>query len=242
MPETERYGVSFRGKVRLAPAVDLFTEFSYRNIFTRQQLAPAPIEGDVEGIAVPAANPFNPFGTDVVFRYRVTEAGARIDEIDSDVYRALAGLNIRLPGRWELETALLYSETSSQDTTFNNLSRPAVLAALADPNPATSFNIFGAGDNVNNPATIRSLRVTTTREGTSLLFAADAKANGPLFKLPAGELLTAVGVEYRYEELEDRFDPFSARGRCDRPEQHLGRRQPRRNGGFRRVLHSGGLE
>ena len=138
VPDTERLGIfTPRARVRVAPSVDLFTEFSYRNIFTRQQLAPAPIEGDVEGIAVPAANPFNPFGTDVVFRYRVTEAGARIDEIDSDVYRALAGLNIRLPGRWELETALLYSETSSQDTTFNNLSRPAVLAALADPNPAT---------------------------------------------------------------------------------------------------------
>ena len=212
VPETERYGVSFRGKVRLAPAVDLFAEFSYRNIFTEQQLAPAPIEGDVEGIAVPAANPFNPFGADVLFRYRVTEAGPRIDQIDTDVYRALAGLTFRLPGRWELETALLYSATESEGKAFNNLSRAAVIAALADTNPATSFNVFGAGDNVNNPATIRSLLVTTTREGESRLFAADAKVNGPLFKLPAGELLTAVGVEYRYEELRDSFDPFSAAG------------------------------
>jgi outer membrane receptor protein involved in Fe transport len=212
VPETERYGVSLRGKVRLAPAVDLFTEFSYRNIFTEQQLAPAPIEGDVENIAVPATNPFNPFGAPVLFRYRVTEAGPRIDEIDTDVYRALAGLTIRLPGRWEMETALLYSQTTSTDTAFNNLSRPAVSAALADPNPATSFNVFGAGNNVNNPATIRSLLVTTTREGESRLFAGDAKANGPLFKLPAGELLTAFGAEYRYEELQDHFDPFSAAG------------------------------
>ncbi len=212
VPETERYGVSFRGKVRLAPAVDLFAEFSYRNIFTEQQLAPAPIEGDVEGISVPGTNPFNPFGTDVVFRYRVTEAGPRIDEIDTDVYRAVAGLNIHLPGRWELETALLYSETDSEDKAFNNLSRSAVIAALADTNPATSFNVFGAGDNVNNPATIDSFRVTTTREGESRLFAADAKVNGPLFKLPAGELLTAFGVEYRYEELQDSFDPFSEAG------------------------------
>ncbi len=212
VPETERHGVSFRGKVRLAPAVDLFAEFGYRNIFTKQQLAPAPIEGDVENIAVPAANPFNPFGTDVVFRYRVTEAGPRRDEIDTDVYRTVAGLTVRLPARWELETALLYSSTLTEDQTFNNLSRPAVLAALADTNPATSFNVFGAGNNVNNSATIDSFRVTTTREGESRLFAADAKVNGPLFKLPAGELLTAVGVEYRYEELLDRFDPFATAG------------------------------
>ncbi len=212
VPETERYGVSFRGKVRLAPAVDLFTEFSYRNIFTQQQLAPAPIEGDVEGISVPGSNPFNPFGTDVVFRYRVTEAGPRIDEIDTDVYRVVAGLNIRLPGRWEMEAALLYSETSSEDKTFNNLARSAVIAGLADTNPATSFNVFGAGNDVNNPATIRSFLVTTTREGESRIFAADAKLNGPLLKLPAGELLTAFGTEYRYEELQDRFDPFSTSG------------------------------
>ena len=212
VPETERYGVSFRGKVRLAPAVDLFTEFAYRNIFTEQQLAPAPIEGDVENIAVPAANPFNPFGSDVFFRYRVTEAGPRIDEIDTDVYRAVAGLTFRLTDRWQIDAALLYSATTSENRTFNNLSRAAVIAALADPDPATSFNVFGAGDNVNNPATIESFRVTTTREGESRLFAADAKASGPVFKLPAGELMTAFGTEYRYEELGDRFDPLSAGG------------------------------
>jgi len=212
VPETERFGFSTRAKVRLAPAVDLFTEFGYRNIFTRQQLSPAPIEGDVENIAVPASNPFNPFGADVLFRYRVTEAGPRVEEIESDVLRALAGLTIHLPGRWELESALLYSETKTKDETFNNLSRAAVISALADPDAATSFNVFGAGNNVNNPATIRSFLVTTTREGKASLFSADAKVNGPLFSLPAGELLTAVGMEYRHETLRDRFDPLSASG------------------------------
>ncbi|MDQ3119807.1 MAG: TonB-dependent receptor, partial [Verrucomicrobiota bacterium] len=211
-PETERYGVSFRGKVRLASTVDLFTEFNYRSISTQQQLAPAPIEGDVEGLSVPAANPFNPFGSDVLFRYRVTEAGPRRDEIETDVYRAVAGLNVHLPGRWELETALLFSATDTEDKTFGNLSRPAVIAALANTDPATSFNVFGAGDAVNNPATIRSFLVTTTRAGESRLFAADAKVTGPLFRLPAGELLTAFGTEYRYEKLQDRFDSFAAGG------------------------------
>jgi outer membrane receptor protein involved in Fe transport len=212
VPETERFGLSTRAKVRLAPAIDLFAEFGYRNIFTKQQLAPAPIEGDVENIAVPAANPFNPFGADVLFRYRVTEAGARIDEINSDVYRAVAGINLRLSGRWELESAVLYSETDTEDKTFNNLSRSAVIAALADTDPATSFNVFGAGNNVNNPATIRSFLVTTTREGESRLYGADAKVNGPLFSLPAGELLTAFGMEYRHEDLDDRFDPLATSG------------------------------
>lgn len=212
VPETERYGVYARAKVRLAPAVDFFTELGYRNIFTEQQLAPAPIEGDVENISAPAANPFNPFGEDVVFRYRVTEAGARIDEIDTDAYRIVTGLDLHLPGRWDLESALLYSETDIQDKTFNNLARAAVIAALADPDPATSFNIFGAGDNVNNTATIRSLLVTTTREGESRLFGADVKADGPLFSVPAGDLAMAAGMEYRYEELSDRFDPFATSG------------------------------
>lgn len=212
VPETERFGFTTRAKVRLAPAVDLFTEFGYRNIFTTQQLAPAPIEGDVENIAVPATNPFNPFGDEVIFRYRVTEAGPRIDEIDSDFYRAVAGIQVRLQGRWELESALLFSETDTENRSFNNLSRAAVIAALADTNPATSFNVFGAGNNVNNPATIRSFLVTTTREGMSRIYGADAKMNGPLFSLPAGELLTAFGMEFRHEDLEDRFDPFATSG------------------------------
>jgi iron complex outermembrane receptor protein len=212
VPETERFGFTVRAKIRLAPAVDLFTEFGCRDSFTRQQLAPAPIEGDVENIAVPAANPFNPFGDDVIFRYRVTELGPRAGETDSEFYRAVAGVKVHLPGNWELESAVLYSEVDTRDRTFNNLSRPALLAALADTNPATSFNVFGAGDNVNNPATINGMRVTTTRDGESRLLGVDAKVTGPLFKLPAGNLLSAFGGEYRFEELSDQFDPFSRSG------------------------------
>ena len=212
VPETERFGFTTRAKVRLAPAIDLFAEFGYRNIFTEQMLAPAPIEGDVENIAVPANNPFNPFGDDVIFRYRVTEAGPRIDEIESDIFRAVGGLQVHLPNHWELETAVLFSETDTEDTTFNNLSRAAVIAALADTNPATSFNVFGAGNNVNNPATINSFLVNTVRNGESRLYGADAKATGPLFSLPAGDLLTAFGMEYRHEDLDDRFDPFATSG------------------------------
>jgi hypothetical protein len=40
------------------------------------------------------------------------------------VYRAVVGTTVQLPGRWSLETALLYSETQTEDKTFNNLSRP----------------------------------------------------------------------------------------------------------------------
>ena len=212
VPETERHGVYTRLKGSLTSTVDLFAEFGYRNISTTQQLAPAPIEGDVENIVAPATNPFNPFGEDVFFRYRVTEAGPRIDDITTDAYRAVVGLDVELPGLWNLESALLYSETDSEDTTNNNLSRQAVIAALNDPDPATSLNIFGAGNDINNPATIQSLLVTTTRNGESRLFDADVVLEGPLFKLPAGQLATAIGLEYRYEQLKDRFDPFATGG------------------------------
>ena len=173
---------------------------------------PVPIEGDVESISVPAINPFNPFGTDVFFRYRVTEAGARVDHISTDVYRAVAGLNLHLPHRWEMESAFLYSEIDAEDKTFNNLSRAAVIAGLADPNPATSFNIFGAGNHINNPATIEGLKVTTTREGNSLIVGGDTTLTGPLFSLPAGDSFSAFGLAYRYEELEDKFDPLATSG------------------------------
>jgi iron complex outermembrane receptor protein len=212
VPETERYGVYTRLKTTVSEKVDLFAEFGYRRIFTRQQVAPAPIEGDGEDISVPATNPFNPFGEDVFFRYRVTEAGPRMDDITSDSYRGLAGIKLRLPNDWELESALLYSEIDAEVETANNLSRSAVIAALADPDPATALNVFGAGNEINNPATIQSLLVTTRRSGESRLFGADAKLDGPLFKLPGGQVASAVGLEYRYEQLRDHFDPFAASG------------------------------
>ncbi|MEO7167342.1 MAG: TonB-dependent receptor [Chthoniobacterales bacterium] len=212
VPETERGGVYTRLKGRLTENVDLFAEFGYRRVNTTQQLAPAPIEGDVENIAAPAANPFNPFGTEVVFRYRVTEAGPRIDEIATDAYRVVAGTKIKLPNDWNFEGAFLYSESDTEDKTANNLSRAAVIAALADQNPATAFNVFGAGNEINNPATIDSLLVTTTRTGESRILGGDIKLDGPLFKLPAGQLAAAVGLEYRQELLDDHFDPFATSG------------------------------
>ncbi|CAN5535773.1 TonB-dependent receptor [soil metagenome] len=212
VPETERYGVYTRLKGPLNANVDLFAEFGYRRVNTTQQLAPAPIEGDIENISVPATNPFNPFGDDVIFRYRVTEAGPRIDDITTDAYRVVAGTNIRLPGSWNLESAFLYSESDTEDRTANNLSRSAVIAALNDPNPATAFNVFGAGNDINNPDTIDSLLVTTTRTGESRILGGDIKLDGTLFKLPAGQLAAAVGFEYRYEQLDDHFDPFATSG------------------------------
>ncbi len=212
VPETERGGVYTRLKGRLAPNVDLFTEFGYRRVNTTQQVAPAPIEGDVENISVPATNPFNPFGDDVVFRYRVTEAGPRIDDITTDAYRAVAGVNVTLPEHWNLEGAFLYSESDTEVQTSNNLSRPALLAALADTDPTTALNVFGAGNNVNNPDTIRSLLVTTTRNGESRILGGDVTLDGPLFKLPGGTLSAAVGLEYRHEQLDDHFDPFATSG------------------------------
>ncbi len=212
VPETERYGVYTRLKGSLTSTVDLFAEFGYRRVNTTQQLAPAPIEGDAEAISAPATNPFNPFGDDVVFRYRVTEAGPRIDKITTDAYRVVAGANVKLPGDWQLEGAFLYSESDTEDKTSNNLSRAAVIAALNDPDPATAFNVFGAGNNINNPATIDSLRVSTTRTGTSRILGGDIKLDGALFKLPAGDLAAAVGLEYRYEQLDDHFDPFATSG------------------------------
>ena len=114
VPETERGGVYTRLKDRLSTNVDLFAEFGYQRLNTTQQVAPAPIEGDVEGISVPATNPFNPFGADVLFRYRVTEAGPRIDDITTDAYRVVTGTNVRLPGDWGLEAAFLYTETDTE--------------------------------------------------------------------------------------------------------------------------------
>lgn len=212
VPETERGGVYTRLKGRLTSNVDLFAEFGYRRINTTQQVAPVPIEGDVENIAVPATNPFNPFGDDVLFRYRVTEAGPRIDDIATNSYRAVLGANVKLPGKWNLESAFLYSETDTEVEGANNLSRAAVIAALADTDPATSLNVFGAGNDINNPATIRSLLVTTTRTGESRILGGDVKIDGPLFALPAGKLAAAFGLEYRYEQLDDHFDPFSTSG------------------------------
>jgi len=87
LPKTERIGFFGRGTFEFSQNLSAFAEYSWANNLTNQSSAPTPAGGPV-----PAANPSNPFGTTVNARFRFTEVGPRLNEIDNTNQRLVARL------------------------------------------------------------------------------------------------------------------------------------------------------
>lgn len=159
----------------------------------------------VDTLMVPASNPFyvNPYAglpySLVAYSfaddYGATEFSAR-----SQVYLGTAGATLRLGDTWQAVLSESYGRQSLLSDEFNIPDVAALAASLADPNPATAFDPFGAGSNTS-PTTLAAierdfpLHAVSSTESTRLV------ADGELFSLPAGEAKLAVGVERREEGL-----------------------------------------
>ncbi|MGH8176674.1 MAG: TonB-dependent receptor [Steroidobacter sp.] len=228
-PESDRYSVMGALTHRFDSGVELFSELMYYDAHSAAvrggstDLTSAPL-------TIAAHNPFNPFGSGPgrllgytgpaqgvnVVGLRVFDAGHRRIEVDSNVYRGLAGLRGEL-GSWQWETAALYSGANVEDVEKNRVSNTALQAALNSADPATAYNPFNGGDlsapsvgdATYNPASVTDpLRIDVTRDSTSTLALADfALSNSAAFGFLGADVGAAVGVEWRRETYEDDRDP-----------------------------------
>jgi len=211
-PEYERYGASGRVNYNVTDYATAFLQTTYRNIKVHQEMAPTPAFGDLNtdtwGI-LPASNAFNPFGEDTTFRHRLIEVGPRLFDIESDIFRVLPGVKFDIGDSWQAETAFLYNKVESINFGQNSVSADALKEALASSDPATAYNIFGAGLGINSPSVLDALRVNTLRRAESELRMFDIKAAGNVFELPGGTVALAVGAETAKEDTSDIGDSLS---------------------------------
>ena len=211
-PEYERYGASGRINYNVTDYATAFVQTTYRNIKVHQEMAPTPAFGDLNtdtwGI-LPASNAFNPFGEDTTFRHRLIEVGPRLFDIESDIFRILPGVKFDIGDSWQAETAFLYNKIETINFGQNAVSSDALTDALASSDPATAYNLFGAGLGINSPSVLDALRVNTVRRAESELRMFDVKAAGDIFELPGGTVALAVGAETAKEETSDIGDSLS---------------------------------
>ena len=208
----------------------------YLSDYTTQREAASSLTS--ADIIVPANNYWNPFGpvtfsdgsanpnrlegldipdegvANLINDYRFVDAGAREINVKNSSYRLLGGLrgNFR---DWDWESALVWSEANTEDTT-NRISNTLLQEALALETPE-AYNPFNGGDlndwnngdaTPSDPATIASFVVDVTRENSTQLGMWDLRVSRPdLFSLPGGDVGIALGTEVRYESYEDDRDP-----------------------------------
>jgi len=155
--------------------------------------------------SVPVSNPYyvDPIGTQEPVRVAysfVNELGPQINTGRVRAISASAGLEQQF-GEWRLELTGGYGRQKGRANTLNLVNSARLAAALADTNPLTAFNIFGDG-RANNPATIESIRGSYGTIDTYDNWSAALRVDGPLARLPAGNLRLAAGIEYRREAYD----------------------------------------
>jgi len=94
------------------------------------------------------------------------------------------------------------SQDKEEDFINHQINADGLTAALADPNPATALNVFGSGGN-NNPATMAMIDSFTSQSSRYDLNLLNAKIDGPVYDLPGGPILMALGGEFHHDSLNN---------------------------------------
>ncbi len=169
------------------------------------------------GVSLGASHPDNPyFGTAARARYLAYDVGPRTSSIESNFTRAVAGLK-GTAGAWDIDTALLFSQTKvknersgylQRDVAFALLNPTAENVAAASSNPAYaalpagSYWRIGENAGLNSAALYAALSPNIANDATSKIALADFKASREFGQLPGGAMGVAVGAEVRHDSTE----------------------------------------
>ncbi|MCA1196496.1 TonB-dependent receptor [Sphingomonas sp. R647] len=155
---------------------------------------------------VPVTNPFyvDPIGTNqpIGVNYSfVRDLGPERDAGQVNAYGLTGGAEARL-GPWRVDAHATWGRQDERYAILNRVNSARLALALADPDPATAYNLLGDGATTNR-ATIESVRGYSRRSFYGMSWSATLRADGPLFTLPAGAVRLAVGAEYRRDRNRD---------------------------------------
>ena len=184
---------------------------------------------------VPANNPGNIFGFDVVMAFgRVLPNGVEEElRVDSDTWRGALSIDgpVGTTG-WNWSVSAVYARNDA-NTDRRDVVKSRIVNALKglggnSCNPATGtpgvapcffFNPFAnstlasPGDpQFNDPEVINFILANDTSQNDSHLSTVDVLLSGNLFELPAGPLGVAIGAEYREEAMRIDFNPLANAG------------------------------
>jgi iron complex outermembrane receptor protein len=117
---------------------------------------------------------------------------------------SIAGLKGTWAG-WNVELSGTYGSEIVNRAGENIVNTARLAAALADPDPATAFNVFGDGT-ANNPATIAAIRGHYVTRAHSQVMGQALRVDGTVLELPAGPAKIAFGIERRDERFTYTLD------------------------------------
>ncbi len=195
---------------------DNFSVYSstfFTNRKSNAALNPEPV-GDVypsakwlNGIVIPASNPSNPTGEDLLLRKRFYEGGDRLFDDNVDTFQERFGVKGKVSD-WNFDIGYQYGESDSNDYTHGavNLTHIQELVGAVPCEsgaPAGCGSALLAGPNSLTPQQAAYATYTGVDNSRYEQNIAYIDVNGTLpFGLPAGNIGVAVGGDWRREAVK----------------------------------------
>lgn len=140
-------------------------------------------------------------GQGIAYRWRCMECGRRELTTTSETARLLIGAEGTI-GSWDYRVGLSQAYSDTRSTIgggyfYNDLFFPLLRSGALNP--------FLRPGESQTPAALAALEAASARGvvlygGKFTLDQVDASASGPLFKLPAGDVMAAIGTDFRSEK------------------------------------------
>ncbi|QOC21473.1 TonB-dependent receptor [Wenzhouxiangella sp. AB-CW3] len=187
-------------------AADQFMYFEGWAHYRNSQIhgAPAP---SVDELFISADHPGNPFGEDLMARYRPVDVGRRIQDQRHVSLRGVLGVAGMISENWDYDVALGMTRHHAQQDGINGFMNVRLFQEVLD-----DFSYDPFGTQPNDPEVIDRFTSRITRTGTSRQRFFDAGVDGIAGELPGGPIGLAAGYQYREESIRDIPDIQFRRG------------------------------
>lgn len=118
----------------------------------------------------------------------------------SNNYQGTLGFNFALGRGWSLNLDGTAGRDHDQSLSTTGTNNGALTAALASNSPSTALNVFGGA----NPTSLLQSIFDSEflAPGYSGEQVVELKVNGPAFHLPGGDVSTAIGGQWRHDDLQ----------------------------------------
>ncbi len=144
-------------------------------------------------------------GLPLAFRWRCVACGPREIDTTSKASRFLLGADGPLPflNAWDYRAGVSTASSEASSVLGGGYYFSTPFAALLNTGVLNPFLLAGQTQTAAAMSALQaaSANGVTLYGGKSTLVQADATATGPLFKLPAGDVMAAVGVDMRTEKF-----------------------------------------
>jgi len=195
LPAQERDSVMATFNQNLGERVEFFGD-----VFWTERTFENQVGNQAAALTVRSVNPFfvRPPGTTVTAETVNYSFGDQLPSNDthgfSKAYQATVGARFTLAAGWELESLFSYGHDEERSTSLNGIDNAALNAALARTDPATALNPFSP--QANTEAALANLATQQfIAPGDTHFRGWELKVDGPIGKMPGGELRAAFGYE-----------------------------------------------